>query len=143
VTLVRFDRKSRDARYQTAHLQPGDFFVLTVLRPGQYLAKIPGEKAEATINVAALKTREGQPFCAGEPARVTAEKATFDPKQIKMNATEGLIFVAQGAERIVLELAKPAEEEPRPKPKPRWTNPRLIWTGQGKPPPSGRAKRAK
>lgn len=136
VTLAPLDpRQTSAARYDTAHLQPGDFFVVSVLRPGQYVAKIPGERAEAAIEVVPLKTREGHPFRAGEPARVTANKDSFDPKQAKLNATEGLIFLAKGADRITMELARPEAGEGRPKP--RWTNPKLIWKQRG---PAGAAR---
>jgi hypothetical protein len=73
---------------------------------------------------------------------VTVTKDAFAPKHVKMNATEGLIFVAEGAHRITLELEKPAGDDDRPKP--RWTNPRLIWKDRAGASPAGRGtKRAK
>ncbi len=123
--------REKKSTFDTRKLQASDMFTVSLLRPGTH-AVTSSTGAKGKITVSYPGTKKGQLFNKAKPAEIRCLDNTFEPKDVSLEAAQGLIFrvESKGGSRIRIELSKgddgPKKEGPAgvhrwrrpPRPKP-------------------------
>lgn len=100
---------ARAAEFDSAQLNTGDLFTLTLLEPTTYSVANTAGKGKAEI-VVAFKPADAKRLRDLEPVYVEVKSDAFKPAAIKLISTQGLIFRIGEQARIVVEkTGKPPE----------------------------------
>jgi hypothetical protein len=102
-----------DARrvvFDSRQLEKGDLFTATVLRPGRYAVTntVNGARAELEVR---YPERRRESLRAAEPVQVRAGDR-FDPERLTVQPTQGQVYAAETAARVVIELVEPYDGVP-------------------------------
>jgi len=129
--LLKEQRKQKSRRvFDSRKLQKGDFFIVSLLRPGIYEMAEKYAKAEGKITIAYPKI-EKQPYVPKPPETVIVSEAGFKPSNLKLGAAQGVIFTIETSKAAVkVNLKEPSNGPGRKKgqtrDKVRWRNPSPI-----------------
>lgn len=125
VKTYHMKSKDKDHYFDSAELNKGDMFGLTLLRPGNYQVKENEKKVLFSIEVAAVKPGDKK-YVPPEAEHIELDNLK-KLKNLKMSQAQGIVFRTKHEDRIVVELDHSSDcggdDEPKPKPKKvaRWT----------------------
>lgn len=132
VTLeVPVGKNNGEARvvFDSQKLAENDLFVVTLIRPGVWLAydRSSASTAEVTVSYPEVSEKAYRPV--EQAAMITVGPKGMTPNALKIGPAEGVVFqIAKEATSLSVELAKPDEGPTKVlakgKRRARWTNPR-------------------
>lgn len=108
VSIVQFTGEKKVTVLDSAQgLPEGDFFAVTLLRPGAYIVTNTAADARMKVAVATPK-RDG--YRPDQATLVQAARGAFDPAEASLVSGQTLVFQCQVPSRFVVELTEPAPE---------------------------------
>ncbi len=111
---VRGGRSSeKKPAFDSENLGKDDLFAVSLLEPGIYsvVDRIGGAKGQVNVS---LSAEEAKRLKSLEPVYVEAKGKTFEPAEINLVSTQGLIFRIHHSSRIVVEKQGPLIKERQP-----------------------------
>ncbi len=105
--------------FNSQKLTPGDYYTITLTRPGKYSLANPltGAKGSVTMSYPVMGDK---PYRPPEPARVQCTSSGFSPAEITLEPFQSLVFEFQAPSRVVVDLVeaidKPDEKKVQDKP---------------------------
>jgi len=111
----------RAADYDSRRLRGGDYFVVSLLRPGVYEVGGEGARLKGSV-VVAYPVPSKEPQAITEPALVEVSKGELKPAEVRISAGQGIVFsIADGTLALTVRLSEPNDGPGRARV--RWTNP--------------------
>jgi hypothetical protein len=102
-------RGGREARrFDSRRLERGDFFAVTLIRPGTYSLANVHNRARGEITVA-YPTVGDKPYRPPEPVQVNCARNRFEPDKIDLQPGQGIVFHFNTPSRIKIDLVEPHE----------------------------------
>ena len=128
VALTRVTREGSETVMDSRALGPGDFYAITLLRPGLYEVMGRNVEGAATIRVAYPKPGR-RPLQLPEPLRVQVSRRGFEPNRAELLPAQGLVFAITDARDVsfTVRLVEPDDgphERRRQRRSIQWRNPR-------------------
>ena len=113
--------------FDSRHLSEGDLFVLSLLEPTRYsmIDREGGAKGEIYVT---FDREDAKRLSSLETVFVESRGRVFEPAEIKLVATQGLVFRVHKGSRIIVEKLESAPNPPDQAPKLRWR--KLHTTGR-------------
>jgi len=119
VIVEKFKGTERSKIFDSKHLQDGDIFFATLLRPGDYHASNK-RGAKCKISVSPLKTRKMQFTVTSqqgisrpkiETVQVECTATGFKPEKINIKSAQPLLFMIKTPSRIKIEYETTEKQE--------------------------------
>lgn len=121
------DKRIKETRvFDTSKLKDGDMFAVTILKPGKYIIKNMLNKSVGNITVEyPEKTKSKKNNIPKEPVIVQVTENGFDPSNIKLRPTQGLLLKITSNSRIKIEMMEALDIKVKAENKPKisWHNP--------------------
>lgn len=105
--------EEKEPAFDSEKLGKGDLFAISLLEPTKYsvVDRIGGAKGQITVR---LPAEDAKRLKSLEPVYVEAKGKEFDPAEINLVSTQGLIFRIHQHSRIIVEKQGQIQKEPKP-----------------------------
>lgn len=106
IQVHRVEDDPKKKGFNSKELDAGDIFAASILRPGKYSVANLLQKTKADVIVSYPKIGKTA-YRPPDPVRVQVSPSGFEPKNIRLDPGQGLVFDVKARTRIVIELDKP------------------------------------
>ncbi len=100
--------RGKEEIFDSRQLNSGDIFVLTLIRPGNYFMLNTQTEGKGSITVAYPTGKEYR--ASYEPQEISCSNY-FNPDQVEIGSSQGIIFKIQTKSRIKIEFQEPSNKD--------------------------------
>lgn len=109
---------ARKVIYDTRKMQPGDYYIVTPIKPGKYAVALAGRSRGKSATLTVEQAKPDGKARTSERGAMIIVKAGFEPAEAKIVSGDGVVFEIAGPDTAIsLTPARDASDKPEPFPR--------------------------